>query len=87
MKSRTPKLLHPLCGRPMVAYVVDAARAAFRNDLGAGSLVVGLICAAALAAIGLAVAILVGSASASPTTTSNSSCASAATHLPGAALA
>ena len=28
MKSRTPKLLHELCGRPMVAYVVDAARAA-----------------------------------------------------------
>jgi len=26
MKSRTPKLLHELCGRPMVAYVVDAAR-------------------------------------------------------------
>ncbi len=28
MKSRTPKLLHPLAGRPMVAYVVDAGRAA-----------------------------------------------------------
>ena len=28
MKSRTPKLLHELCGRPMVAYVADAARAA-----------------------------------------------------------
>jgi bifunctional UDP-N-acetylglucosamine pyrophosphorylase/glucosamine-1-phosphate N-acetyltransferase len=28
MKSRTPKLVHTLCGRPMVAYVVDAARAA-----------------------------------------------------------
>ncbi|HEX5013761.1 MAG TPA: bifunctional UDP-N-acetylglucosamine diphosphorylase/glucosamine-1-phosphate N-acetyltransferase GlmU [Candidatus Limnocylindrales bacterium] len=28
MKSRTPKLLHELCGRPMVAYVIDAARAA-----------------------------------------------------------
>ncbi len=26
MKSRTPKLLHPLAGRPMVAYVVDAGR-------------------------------------------------------------
>ncbi len=26
MKSQTPKLLHELCGRPMVAYVVDAAR-------------------------------------------------------------
>lgn len=28
MKSRTPKVLHPLCGRPMLAYVLDAARAA-----------------------------------------------------------
>ncbi len=28
MKSQTPKLLHRLCGRPMVAYVVDAAREA-----------------------------------------------------------
>jgi bifunctional UDP-N-acetylglucosamine pyrophosphorylase / glucosamine-1-phosphate N-acetyltransferase len=27
MKSRTPKLLHPLAGRPMIAYVVDAGRA------------------------------------------------------------
>lgn len=26
MKSRLPKVLHPLCGRPMLAYVVDAAR-------------------------------------------------------------
>ena len=28
MKSRTPKLLHELAGRPMVGYVVDAAREA-----------------------------------------------------------
>jgi bifunctional UDP-N-acetylglucosamine pyrophosphorylase / glucosamine-1-phosphate N-acetyltransferase len=28
MKSRTPKLLHSLAGRPMVAYVIDAGRAA-----------------------------------------------------------
>jgi bifunctional UDP-N-acetylglucosamine pyrophosphorylase/glucosamine-1-phosphate N-acetyltransferase len=28
MKSRTPKVLHEICGRPMLAYVVDAARAA-----------------------------------------------------------
>ncbi len=27
MRSRRPKVLHPLCGRPMLAYVVDAARA------------------------------------------------------------
>jgi bifunctional UDP-N-acetylglucosamine pyrophosphorylase / glucosamine-1-phosphate N-acetyltransferase len=26
MKSRLPKVLHPLCGRPMLAYVLDAAR-------------------------------------------------------------
>ena len=24
MKSRLPKVLHPLCGRPMLAYVLDA---------------------------------------------------------------
>ena len=24
MRSRTPKILHPLCGRPMLAYVLDA---------------------------------------------------------------
>jgi bifunctional UDP-N-acetylglucosamine pyrophosphorylase / glucosamine-1-phosphate N-acetyltransferase len=28
MKSRMPKMLHPVCGRPMLAYVIDAARAA-----------------------------------------------------------
>ncbi len=28
MKSRLPKVLHPICGRPMLAYVIDAARAA-----------------------------------------------------------
>jgi bifunctional UDP-N-acetylglucosamine pyrophosphorylase/glucosamine-1-phosphate N-acetyltransferase len=28
MKSRTPKLLHPLAGRPMIAFVVDAGREA-----------------------------------------------------------
>ncbi len=27
MKSRTPKVLHALCGRPMLAYVLDAAHA------------------------------------------------------------
>jgi len=30
-------------------HIVDAARAAFRNDLGDGSLIVGLLCAAAVA--------------------------------------
>ena len=24
MRSRRPKVLHPLCGRPMLAYVLDA---------------------------------------------------------------
>jgi bifunctional UDP-N-acetylglucosamine pyrophosphorylase/glucosamine-1-phosphate N-acetyltransferase len=28
MRSRLPKLLHPICGRPMLAYVLDAAIAA-----------------------------------------------------------
>jgi bifunctional UDP-N-acetylglucosamine pyrophosphorylase/glucosamine-1-phosphate N-acetyltransferase len=28
MKSATPKVLHPLCGRPMIQYVIDAALAA-----------------------------------------------------------
>jgi bifunctional UDP-N-acetylglucosamine pyrophosphorylase/glucosamine-1-phosphate N-acetyltransferase len=28
MKSRLPKVLHPLCGRPMLGYVIDAAREA-----------------------------------------------------------
>ena len=28
MKSRTPKVLHPICGRPMVAHVAQAARRA-----------------------------------------------------------
>ena len=28
MRSRTPKILHPLCGRPMLAYVLDAWDAA-----------------------------------------------------------
>jgi bifunctional UDP-N-acetylglucosamine pyrophosphorylase/glucosamine-1-phosphate N-acetyltransferase len=28
MKSRTPKVLHQICGRPMLAYVIDAAREA-----------------------------------------------------------
>jgi len=35
MRSRTPKLLHPLCGRPMIAWPIAAAR-----DAGAGTIVV-----------------------------------------------
>jgi bifunctional UDP-N-acetylglucosamine pyrophosphorylase/glucosamine-1-phosphate N-acetyltransferase len=36
MRSRLPKLLHPLCGRPLLGYVIDAAQEA----LGARPLVV-----------------------------------------------
>ena len=32
MRSVVPKLLHPLCGRPMLAFVLDAARAATGRD-------------------------------------------------------
>jgi bifunctional UDP-N-acetylglucosamine pyrophosphorylase/glucosamine-1-phosphate N-acetyltransferase len=32
MRSTVPKLLHPICGRPMLAYVVEAARAATGRD-------------------------------------------------------
>jgi bifunctional UDP-N-acetylglucosamine pyrophosphorylase / glucosamine-1-phosphate N-acetyltransferase len=32
MKSRVPKVLHPICGRPMLAYVIDAAREATGRD-------------------------------------------------------
>ena len=32
MRSSSPKLLHELCGRPMLAYVLDAARAATGSD-------------------------------------------------------
>jgi bifunctional UDP-N-acetylglucosamine pyrophosphorylase/glucosamine-1-phosphate N-acetyltransferase len=32
MKSRLPKVLHPVCGRPMLAYVLDAARGATGSD-------------------------------------------------------
>ena len=28
MKSRLPKVLHDLCGRPMLGYVIEAARTA-----------------------------------------------------------
>jgi ABC-2 type transport system permease protein len=38
------------------SHVVDGARAAFRNDLGNSSLVIGLLSAAVLAVIGMAVA-------------------------------
>ena len=33
MKSETPKVLHPVCGRPMIEYVLDSARAAGADKL------------------------------------------------------
>jgi bifunctional UDP-N-acetylglucosamine pyrophosphorylase/glucosamine-1-phosphate N-acetyltransferase len=33
MRSRTPKVLHPICGRPMVDWVVDAVVAAGATDI------------------------------------------------------
>jgi ABC-2 type transport system permease protein len=56
-----PMTLAPrwLCGLSELnpfRHIVDAARAAFRNDLGDSALVIGLICAAALAVVGLAIA-------------------------------
>ena len=37
MRSRTPKILHPLCGRPMLAYVLDAWDDALGSLNGSGS--------------------------------------------------
>ena len=37
MRSRTPKMLHPLCGRPMLAYVLDAWEAALDGLDGTGA--------------------------------------------------
>jgi bifunctional UDP-N-acetylglucosamine pyrophosphorylase/glucosamine-1-phosphate N-acetyltransferase len=51
MKSSQPKVLHPLCGRPMVAYVLDACR---RAGAGRALLVVGRDGAAIRAALGAA---------------------------------
>src|SRR6185312_8775471 len=31
MKSAVPKVLHPVCGRPMIDYVIDAATGATRS--------------------------------------------------------
>jgi len=33
MRSRTPKVLHPICGRPMVDWVVDAVKEAGATDI------------------------------------------------------
>jgi ABC-2 type transport system permease protein len=51
-----PRWLRRLSELNPFSHVVDGARAAFRNDLGNSALVVGLVCAAVLAVVGLAVA-------------------------------
>jgi ABC-2 type transport system permease protein len=51
-----PAWLRRLAQLNPFSHVVDGARAAFRNDLGDISLVTGLVAAAALAVVGLAVA-------------------------------
>jgi ABC-2 type transport system permease protein len=51
-----PRWLQRVSDANPFRHVVDGARAAFLNQLGDTSLFVGLVCAAALAAIGLAVA-------------------------------
>ena len=37
MRSRTPKIIHPLCGRPMLAYVLDAWDEALGSLNGSGA--------------------------------------------------
>ncbi|HEV2034140.1 MAG TPA: bifunctional N-acetylglucosamine-1-phosphate uridyltransferase/glucosamine-1-phosphate acetyltransferase, partial [Candidatus Dormibacteraeota bacterium] len=33
MRSRIPKVLHPICGRPMLDYVLDAVTGAGAKDI------------------------------------------------------
>jgi ABC-2 type transport system permease protein len=51
-----PRWLLRLSQANPFSHIVDAARAAFRDDLGDSQLVIGIICAAALAVLGLWVA-------------------------------
>jgi len=51
-----PRWLQQLAAINPFSHVVDAARAAFLNDLANRELVIGLVCAAVLAVVGLAVA-------------------------------
>ncbi|HEU4610598.1 MAG TPA: ABC transporter permease, partial [Kofleriaceae bacterium] len=51
-----PRWLQRLAAANPFSHVVDGARAAFRDDLGNQSLMIGLLSAAALAIVGLAVA-------------------------------
>jgi ABC-2 type transport system permease protein len=55
--SLAPAWLRRLAQLNPFSHVVDGARAAFRNDFSDGSLVIGLIAAAVLAVVGLAVAV------------------------------
>jgi ABC-2 type transport system permease protein len=52
-----PAWLRRLAQLNPFSHVVDGARAAFRDDLGDSSLVIGLVAAAVLAVVGLAVAV------------------------------
>jgi ABC-2 type transport system permease protein len=52
-----PRWLLRLSQANPFSHIVDAARAAFRDDLGDGSIVVGLLCASVLAVVGLSVAV------------------------------
>jgi ABC-2 type transport system permease protein len=54
--SFAPTWLRRISEANPFSHVVDGARAAFRDDLGSSSLAVGLICAAAMAVVGLAIA-------------------------------
>ena len=54
--SLAPSWLQKLAAANPFSHVVDGARAAFRNDLGDSSLATGLVAAALLAVLGLAVA-------------------------------
>jgi ABC-2 type transport system permease protein len=51
-----PTWLRRLSQANPFSHIVDASRVAFRDDLGNGSLVIGLLCAAGLAILGLVVA-------------------------------
>ena len=54
--SLAPGWLQQLAAANPFSHVVDGARAAFRGDLGDGSLAIGLVASALLAVLGLAVA-------------------------------
>jgi ABC-2 type transport system permease protein len=51
-----PRWLYRLSQANPFSHIVDAARASFLGDLGNVEILIGLVCAAALAAVGLAVA-------------------------------